>query len=752
METKLSQQDIKRYNWYIWRFFIGGFAFVVLLLVFTSLGLFGTLPSFRDLENPKSNLASEIISEDKVLLGKYYENENNRSRVNYNEISQNAINALVATEDKHFFSHSGIDFWRTFSIIPYNLIGKRQGASTITQQLARNLFSDEARATNPIKRFFQKLQEQITAIRIEKHYTKQEIIAMYLNTVPFGHNAAGIESASQTFFNAKAINLTPDQAALLIALVNAPGRYSPINHPEKALGRRNFILGRMASEGYLSDGQVEEFRTKPIGIDFHPTNHNEGLAPYFRDQIKGDIKAILRDQGIVKGDGSEYDIYRDGLKIYTTINADMQKYAEDAQRKHMRTLQKLFMDTHKGYNWKKSPQYKTLIENGMKTSGRYGDLQKEGLSDEEIRNEFDKPIKMRLFTWNDRGDTTVVISPIDSVVYSQTLMRNALMSMDPKTGYVKAWVGGINFAYDNYDQVKVGQRQVGSTAKPFTYAVAVDTGYPPCYTLPNTRDTVRGWGEPWSPNSSPRSTIAGNLTLRKALANSQNWITARVMGLVTPPPVEALIRSLGIKSKSLGPYPSIALGAFDASVMEMTAAYSAFANHGILTEPTYLLKIEDKNGNVIWGDYAPKVTQAMPEETAYVMTDMLKSVVKEGTAKRLGYTYGLSNAIIAGKTGTTNNNSDGWFIGMTPQLVTGVWTGFKSRNISFSRTGDGEGANVALPIFAYYMKSVYSNPKLGIVKNRDFELPKKPLGTILDCNEYNQQQSGTDEVKKKLEF
>ncbi|GAB2985089.1 transglycosylase domain-containing protein [Mucilaginibacter puniceus] len=751
MDTKLSQQDIKRYNWYIWRFFIGGFAFVVLLVLLTILGLFKPLPSFRDLENPKSNLASEIISEDKVILGKYYVNENNRSRVNYNEISQNAINALVATEDKHFFSHSGIDFWRTFSIIPYNLIGKRQGASTLTQQLALHLFSDEERSTNPIARFFQKLREQITAVRIEKHYTKQEIITMYLNTVDFGHNTAGIESASQTFFNTKSINLTPDQAALLIALVNAPGRFSPINHPDKALTRRNFILGRMAAEGYLTDGQVEEFRSKPIGINFHPTSHNEGLAPYFRAYIKDDIKNILRDQGIVKGDGSEYDIYRDGLKIYTTINADMQKYAEDAQRKHMRTLQKLFMDTHKGYNWKKSTQYKGLIENGMKASGRYSDLQKAGMSDEEIRREFDKPIKMKLFTW-ENGDTTVVISPIDSVVYNQTLMRNALMSMDPKTGYVKAWVGGINFEYDNYDQVKVGQRQVGSTAKPFTYAVAISDGYAPCYTLPNTRDTVRGWGEPWSPNSSPRSTIQGNLTLRKGLANSQNWITARVMGLVTPPRVEELIRTLGIKSNSLGPYPSIALGAFDASVMEMTAAYSAFANHGILTEPTYLLKIEDKNGNVIWGDREPKVTQAMPEETAYVMTDMLKSVVKEGTARRLGSTYGLSNAIIAGKTGTTNNNSDGWFIGMTPQLVTGVWTGFKSRNVSFSRTGDGEGANVALPIFAYYIKAVYANPKLGIKKNIDFELPKKPLGTILDCNEYNQQQSGANEPDNRLKF
>ncbi|RZA04069.1 MAG: penicillin-binding protein [Sphingobacteriaceae bacterium] len=750
MDTKLSQQDIKRYNWYIWRFFIGGFAFVVLLVLLTSFGLFGPLPSFRDLENPKSNLASEVYSEDKVLLGKYFFTEN-RSRLNYDQISPNVVNALIATEDNHFYSHSGIDFWRTFSIIFYNLIGKKQGASTISQQLALNLFSEDGRKKNIVGRFFQKLTEQITAIRIEKHYTKKEILTMYLNTVEFSSNTKGIESAAQVFFNKHAADLTPEEAALLIGQLKATDTYSPIKYPENALTRRNFILGRMASEGYLDDDKVEEFRKKPIGIDFHPLKDDKGLAPYFRNELRKELTILFREHGIVKGDGSEYDFERDGLKIYTTINSSMQKYAEEAQIKHMQVLQKLFIDSHKGYNWKKSPQYKSLIENGMRESGRYADLQKAGLSEEEIRREFDKPVeKMRLFTWN--GDTTVTKSPIDSVVYSQILMRNSLMSMDPKTGYVKAWVGGINFEYDKYDQVKAGKRQVGSTAKPFTYAVGLIQGYGPCYTLPNTPDTIRGWGEPWAPASSARSTIAGNLTLRKALANSQNWITARVMGLVTPPPVEQLIRDLGIKSKSLGSYPSIALGAFDASVMDMTAAYSAFANHGIWTEPTYLLRIEDKSGNVIWGDRAPKVTQPISEETAYVMTDMLKSVVKEGTAKRLGYAYGLSNAIIAGKTGTTNNNSDGWFIGMTPQLVTGVWTGFKSRNVSFSRTGDGEGANVALPIFAYYMKAVYADPKLGIKKDIDFERPKKPLETNLDCSTYTQQQSGADEPDSRLKF
>lgn len=746
MDTKLSQQDIKRYNWYIWRFFIGGFAFVVLLVLLTALGVFRPLPSFRDLENPKSNLASEIISEDRVVLGKYY--VENRSRLNYDQISENAVNALVATEDKHFFSHSGIDFWRTFSIIPYNLVGKKQGASTLTQQLALNLFSGEERATNPIARFFQKLREQITAIRIEKHYTKKEIIAMYLNTVPFGHNTAGIESAAQTFFNTTAKNLTPDQAALLIALVNAPGRYSPINHPDRALTRRNFVLGRMAAIDKLSEGQVEEFRNKPLGIDYHPTNHYEGLAPYFRAELKKELAKLVVSEGFpTKGDGTPYDLDRDGLKIYTTINSSMQKYAEEAQHKYMRTLQVLFNSTIKGYSfWKNIPDYKIVIENAIKRSDRHKDLIAQGLSEDEIKKNFYTKDTLEMFTW--KGDTTMIMSPADSVAYCQLLLRNSLMSMDPKTGYVKAWVGGINYQHFQFDQVKVGKRQVGSTAKPFTYAVAIESGYSPCYEVPNVPDTIYTDGVAWAPGS--HSTIPGLLTLRKALANSQNWITAHVMKEVGAVPVMEQIKKMGITSE-VPPYPSICLGTFDASVIDMTGAYSAFVNHGIWTQPTYLLRIEDKNGNIIYEEPQPKVVKALTEQTAYVMTSMLKSVVQEGTGRRLRGRYDLTNPI-GGKTGTTNDNSDGWFMGITPQLVTGVWTGFESRLVHFRSTDFGEGANTALPIFAEYMKAVYADPKLGIQKNIDFERPKNPLTITLDCNVYTQQQSGAGDVEKKLSF
>jgi penicillin-binding protein 1A len=719
-----------------------------LLVLLTSVGLFGSLPSFRDLENPKSNLASEIISSDKKILGKYY--VENRSRVNFNQIDSDAINALIATEDNHFYSHSGIDFWRTFSIIGYNLIGRKQGASTITQQLALNLFSGEERARNPIARFSQKLRELITAVKIERHYTKQEIITMYLNTVDFSQNTAGIESAAQTFFNTSAAKLTPDQAALLIGQLKAPSQYSPIRHPDRAETRRNFILGRMASQGYLNDAQAKEFQQKPLTLDYHPINHYAGPAPYFRAELRKELVKLLSSEGFqTKPDGTPYDLDRDGLKIYTTINYSMQTYAEEAQHKYMRTLQNLFNSTIRGYSfWKNIPDYKIVIETAIKRSDRYRELRAQGLPEDEIKKNFYTKDTLEMFTW--KGDTTMVMSPADSVAYCQLLLRNSLMSMDPTTGYVKAWVGGINYQHFQFDQVKVGKRQVGSTAKPFTYAVAIEGGYSPCLEVPNVPDTIYTDGKAWAPGSARSSTIPGLVTLRKALANSQNWITAHVMKEVGPVAVMEQIKKMGITS-DVPPYPSIALGTFDASVMDMTGAYSAFVNHGVWTQPTYLLRIEDKNGNVIYDGQQPKVVQALTENTAYVMTSMLKSVVQEGTGRRLGGRYGFSNPI-GGKTGTTNDNSDGWFMGITPQLVTGVWTGFESRLVHFRSTDFGEGANTALPIFAEYMKAVYADPELGIKKNIDFEKPKQPLTTELDCSVYSQQKRGTNEVEKKLSF
>ena len=745
-KDKLTPQDIKHYNLLIWKVIGGCFLFFVLMITLTWLGLFGPLPSFRDLENPKSDQASIIFSEDKEELGNYF--VHNRSNVTYKQISPNVLNALIATEDKRFYDHSGIDFRRNFTSILYNLIGKKQGGSTITQQLALNQFSEKSREHNRVLRVFQKLKEWITAVRIERRYTKEEIITMYLNTVDFGaYNTFGIKSAARTYFNTSPDKLLPEQAAVLIGMLKGPGLYSPITHPTNALNRRNTILGLMADAGYLSDGQADELKKKPIALDFNPTDKNEGPAPYFRAVLKKDIQKIFEEQNITK-DGVPYDLDRDGLRIYTTINSTMQEYAEDAQKEYMVTLQNQF-NTH----WKKVDKEKAisnfdlLMDEGTKRSDRYHELKAEGKTDDEIKADFATPVKMNIFTWHGSIDT--LMKPIDSVLYCKMLLQNSLMSMDPTTGYIKAWVGGIDFEHFKYDHVKIGARQVGSTAKPFTYTVAIDNGYSPCMEVDNVPVTISGYGEDWTPKSSPEDAKPGLVTLREALAHSLNYVMAYVMREVKPEPVVAQIKKMGITTK-VDPYPSICLGVFSASVFDMTGAYSVFANHGFWNEPSYLLRIEDKNGNVLY-EHKPKGVQAMNEQTAYVMTYMLKGVIEDGTGSRVRYKYGLTNPI-AGKTGTTQNNSDGWFIGVTPQLVTGIWTGCEDPDIHFRSTYLGEGANTAAPIFALYMKKVYANADLGIKKDVDFDAPKTPLTITLDCNAYKQQQPGNTQTEKKLNF
>jgi len=751
-QAKLSQQDIKRYNGYIWKTIIGCLIFVVLLITLTTFGALGPLPGFQYIENPKSNLASQILSSDKQVLGTYY--IQNRSPVTYKELSPNVVNALVATEDSRFYEHSGIDFQRIPSIIFHNLLGSQQGGSTITQQLAKNLFNGGG-SHNFFVRITQKLKEQIIAVRLERHYTKEEILTMYLNTVDFGaYNTFGIKSAARTYFNTTPDKLTPDQAALLVGMLNAPGIYSPINHPKRALGRRNLVLDRMKKENYLSAGQLEEFKAKPLGLEFTRIDHNEGLAQYFRAVLKKEIVKIMVDKSITKPDGTPYDLDRDGLKIYTTIDATMQGYAEQAQREYMRDLQSQFNAHWHGHSlWKEIPTFKGLLDTGMRRSDRWKELKLAGKSDDEIRENFNTPDTLNLFTW--RGNIDTVMKPIDSIVYCKLLLRNSLMSMDPTTGYIKAWVGGINFEHFKYDQVKDGSRQVGSTAKPFTYAVAVENAYSPCMQVDNVPDTNFTVTPAWCPHSGKDETRPGMLTLTQALAFSQNWITAHIMKEVTPLPVVELIKKMGVNSPSLQPYPSICIGSFDATVMDMTGAYSVFANHGVWTQPTFLLRIEDKNGNVLYTNHS-QVRQAMNEQTAYVMTHMLKGVVdiQGATGSRLRWKYHFTNPI-GGKTGTTQNNSDGWFIGITPQLVTGVWTGCEDRAIHFRTERLGEGANTALPIFALYMKQVYANPALGIKMNVDFAPPKNGVSINLDCDQYDQQGQQTKDAKdvdKKLEF
>lgn len=745
MNTQLTQKEINHYTILFWKWIIGIIAFGAILIFSIGLGLFGRLPDLRALENPKSNQASEVISDDNVILGTYY--VQNRSNVRYDEISPNVINALIATEDIRFYTHSGIDFKRTFTIIFYNLVGNRQGASTITQQLALNLFSKEGRSKNFIKRLIQKSQELIVAVKLERQYTKEEIVTMYLNTVDFGsYNTYGIKSAARTYFSTTPDKLKPEQAAVLIGMLKGPSLYNPHRNPERALLRRNTVIENMNNANYVSDAEAERLKQLPMKLDFNPSDHNEGSAPYFRAVLKKDIQQTLEQNSIYKADGTPYDLDKDGLKIYTTINSRMQHYAEQAQQEYLKILQAQFNASWKGrdpFNFKEA---KGLIEQGMRRSDRYQQLKLEEKSEEEIKDNFKTPTKMTIFSW--RGEIDTVMKPIDSIKYYKLMLRNAVMSMEPQSGYVRAWVGGTNFEHFKYDQVKMGTRQVGSTAKPFTYAVAIGNGgYSPCYSVQNEPVSIdAGDGTSWTPKA--YNPIPGPLTLKRALAHSQNYVTAYMMKQVGATAVATLTKNMGITT-DVPAYPSISLGTFDASVYDMVGAYSVFVNHGIWTEPIYLLRIEDKNGNVIY-ERKPRIKVVLDEQTAYVMTDMLKAVVTEGTGARLGWKYNLNNPI-GGKTGTTQNNSDGWFMGITPELVTGVWTGAEDRAIHFTSTNFGEGANTALPVFALYMKKVYADPTLKYSKG-DFPLPKGGITTTLDCGAYTKQQSGETELDKKLGF
>nr|WP_121269543.1 transglycosylase domain-containing protein [Pedobacter schmidteae] len=739
MNKQLSKEDIRKYNLRIWKLLATGIVLFSLFIIAIGFGVFGTLPSFRDIEHPKSNQASEILSDEDKVLGTYF--IQNRSNISYQEISPNVINALIATEDVRFKEHSGIDFKRTFTIFLYAIIGKKQGGSTITQQLALNLFSEEGRQKNFIKRILQKFQEWVIAVKLERNYTKEEILVMYLNTVDFGNQAYGIKSAARVYFNTTPDKLTVGQSATLIGILKGISRYSPTRNPERSLARRNTIMGLMVKADLLSQQELDTEKEKPLGLKFSAATVNDGIAPYFRAVLKSDIKRIFQERSILNN-GVPYDLDRDGLKIYTTLNYDMQIYAEEAQKEAMKILQASFDKSWKGRNPFKGKELQ--IDQGIKRSDRYKALQMEGKSEEEIQKDFNTPTRLNIFTW--RGNIDTLMKPVDSVKYYKMLLRNAMMAMDPQTGFVKAWVGGINYEHFKYDQVKMGTRQVGSTAKPFTYAVAIENGYSPCYSVLNEPVTIEVPGsQPWTPRSS--GTVPGYLTLQKALALSQNYIAAYLMKQVGPTAVATLAKKMGITS-DVPAYPSIALGSFDASVYDMVGAYSVFANKGVWTKPTYIVRIEDRNGVVLYSE-KPIPKPAMNEEVAYVMTRMLRGVVTNGTGWRLAGKFGVK-AAIGGKTGTTQNNSDGWFMGISPQLVAGVWTGCEDRAFHFISTAQGDGATTALPIFAGFMKRVYANPKLKI-KQTDFDPPKNGVSITYDCNQYQQQEQKT-ELDEKLGF
>ena len=732
--------ESKKYIKYFWITSVSILLFPPFLVLCAAIGLFGSLPSFDDLENPKNNLASEIISEDGQVIGKYY--KENRSTIKYEEISPNVINALIATEDARFYNHSGVDVRGLARAVFF--LGANGGASTITQQLAKMLFHGE-RSGNIIIAITQKVKEWVIAAQLERHYTKEEILAMYLDKFDFIYSAVGLKSAARIYFNTTPDKLTTEQAAVLIGMCKNPSLYNPKSKPKNALKRRNVVLYQLKSykspftgEKFISQQQYDSLKELPLILDFKREDHNEGLATYFREFLRGELGNWCEQNP--KPDGKPYNLYRDGLKIYTTIDSKMQRYAEEAVSEHLGLeLQKEFFNHWKGrkdapFYAMSSDQIDGVMNRAMKNSARYKRLHEEGHSEAEIKRDFNKKTEMTVFTWS--GEVDTLMSPMDSIRYYKHFIQTGFMSMDPKNGHVKAWVGGINYKHFKYDHVKQGKRQVGSTFKPFVYALAMQESWSPCYEVPNVPVNFElESGGIWSPDNSDGK-YGGMMSLKYGLATSTNTITAYVMKQFGPQAVIDLVRKMGITGP-IDAVPSICLGSADISVYEMVGANSTFANKGVWIEPQFITRIEDKNGNVLM-DFIPKKNEAMSEEAAFLTLNLMKGVVEYGTGARLRGRYGLHNPI-AGKTGTTQNNSDGWFMGITPDLVSGVWVGCEDRGAHFRSTALGQGANMALPIWAKYMKKVYADPTLKVSKG-DFSWPKTPIKVEVDCSKYKQEQ------------
>ena len=730
----------------LWLVLTSPFVALTTVLYLTSISFFGPLPTFEQLENPKNSLATEIISEDGKVLGKYF--YENRSNIKYEDLPQNLINALIATEDVRFRSHTGIDVRALLRAVKGQLLGQDAGgASTVTQQLAKMLFTD--RPSSGLERIMQKFKEWIIAVRLEKQYTKDEIIAMYFNRYDFVNNAVGIKSAAQVYFNTTPAQLSTVESATLVGMLKNSALYNPNRRDSLTRARRNVVLSQMDKYGLLAkDEKLDSLQAQPIVLDFKKASHNDGLSPYLREYIRvGFLKEWCANNS--KPDGTQYNLYTDGLKVYTTINSRMQSFGEESMRTHISSLQKDFYKHWKGYTKAPFPkdfeqeQIDMIMEQAMKRSERYRKLKVAGKSKKEIKKAFRKKVPMTVFSW--KGERDTIMSPMDSIKYYKYFIHSGMMSMDPRNGHVKAYVGGINYKHFKYDHVAVGKRQVGSTFKPFLYAIAMQEGYSPCYQIPNVPVVFEKeqWGleKDWVPSNSDDKYEGLMISMKFGLANSINTITAYIMKQFGPHAVVDLARKMGITSR-LSAVPSVCLGTFDLSVYEMVGAYSTFANKGIWTEPIIITRIEDKNG-VVLEEFAPKTTEAMSAQTADIMVRMLQGVVdgvenpqdgmKKGTGVRLRFKYQFENEI-GGKTGTTQNNSDGWFMGITPNLVTGVWSGNEDRSIHFRDTYYGQGANMALPVWAEYMQRVYADTfELGIYP-KEFDVSKS-IDVLLDCGE-----------------
>ena len=756
MAQKSQKTGVSKFTQWIWRLFLGGLIFLFLLFFLAALDVFGKLPTFEELENPENNLATEVISIDGKTLGKYY--RENRTPVKYRELPENLIQALIATEDERYYEHSGIDFQGTARAAAK--LGKDGGASTITQQLAKMLFTKKA-SGNIAKRLIQKVKEWVIAIRLEKQYTKNEIITMYFNKYDFGHAAVGIRSASRIYFGKEPNELNMEQSAMLVGMLKNSSLYNPMRRPEMVTQRRNVVFGQMLRNEFITEQQKDSLQNLPLELDVNLEGHSDGTATYFREYVREFMRKWMKEHP--KPNGESYNIYRDGLKIYVTLDSRLQENAEEAMAEHLTNLQRIFFKQQKKnktapfYDLEKEQIESTMLAS-MKRSERWRKMKQNGASEKDIKASFyvEKPMKM--FSW--KGEIDTVLTPYDSIRYNKFILQSGLLSTDPTTGHVKAWVGGINYKYFQYDHVKQGKRQVGSTFKPFVYATAINQlGLSPCDEFPNTPYTIPAGkyhlDEDWTPRNSGDE-YGGLRTLKNALANSINVISANLIDQTTPQNVVRMAKNLGVET-DIPAVPSVALGTVDLSLYEMVGALNTFANKGMYVKPMMILRIEDKNGTIL-EEFTPETKEVLSESIAYATINLMEGVTSYGSGIRLrttggkypdnvatGYPYKFDNPI-AGKTGTTQNQSDGWFIGLVPNLSTGIWVGAEDRSVHFVDITRGQGASMALPIWALYMKRNYAEEDLEISKE-DFEKPEN-LTISFDCDEERSDDDKEKDPKK----
>lgn len=737
---------------------------IFMAVAFTSIwfGWIGYMPDIADLQNPISKYASQVYSVDGKILGTYSMNRENRVHVDFDNLSPYLVEALVATEDERYYDHSGIDFIAlTRAVIKRGLLGQKSagGGSTITQQLAKQLYSATAKST--LERVMQKPIEWVIAVKLERFYTKEEIITMYLNYFDFLHNAVGIKTASDVYFKKNPKDLTLTEAATLIGLCKNPSYFNPVRYPERCTERRNVVLGQMHKAGYISDEEYRTAHDEPLALNFHRIDHKDGIATYFREFLRQYVMAEKpklsnypswnRVQYSIdstawendplygwcnknfKKNGEPYNIYTDGLKIFTTIDSRMQRYAEEAVLQHVgHYLQPAFTKENRAKpnapftNALTASEVRGILNRSIRQSERYRVMREQGATDEEIQKSFRTPVEMSVFTYH--GDVDTVMTPLDSIRYIKSFLRSGFVSMDAKTGAVKAYVGGVDFTHFTYDMATQGRRQVGSTIKPFLYALCMSNGMSPCDVAPNVQQTYGNW----TPRNGSRARYGQMVTLKWGLAQSNNWISAYLMSRLNPQDFLRILNDFGINTYDAYPSMVLCLGPNEVSVSEMVSAYTTFANHGIHCYPMYVSKIEDNEGNVV-ATFQPRMNEVISEESTYKMLEMLRAVMNGGTGSRMRYRYNIE-CDMGGKTGTTNRNADAWFMGFTPSLVSGCWVGGEDRDIHFDSTRMGQGANMALPIWAYYMKKVFADKSLGYDPNEKFDIPEdfNPCSSELD--------------------